>query len=356
MTPARFSAARRRAVAVSGDASLVTGPLSGYHHESYVVPLLDGTKVKFREPRRSVLWFDRRYFESEDALLRSLSGRVERVPAVLASEGGLSVQTFIEGRTLAASHAPGRRVPAVILCQIVALFGQLARITPGTLGAERRRGARNHSEDGDSGGFLEWLTVFAEQQVYEGNRAEFGSLYRALGVPDDAFDRLRKHVAGLRKRPFCLLHADLHRKNLIVDPQQRLWTIDWELALFGDPLYDLATHLHLMRYPVRQERRMVQAWCAAVEEVREGSSYGYASDLQRLLAFKRVQSLFTDVIRVALSLGDAPGPGRPVLRAAARRLQEVLAAAAEPLGLENVPSRARIVAELARWHREREAP
>ncbi|CAM5643364.1 hypothetical protein SGRIM128S_09667 [Streptomyces griseomycini] len=35
--------------------------------------------------------------------------------------------------------------------------------------------------------------------------------------------------------------------KFIVDPQGGLWVIDWELAMIGDPLYDLATHLHLMR-------------------------------------------------------------------------------------------------------------
>ncbi|MEV0184909.1 aminoglycoside phosphotransferase family protein [Streptomyces sp. NPDC050625] len=349
MTPRTVSDVRLRADELSGDATVVIGPLEGYHHETYVFPLPDGTRVvKCREPRAHILWFDRRCFVSEEELLCALAGRIARVPEIVDMEG-VGLQRFIEGRTLGASRRLSRRVPEAIFGQIVGLFGEMVRITPAELGSvERRCAPEDRAEDGDSDGFLERLVVFIEEHVYARNAAEFGPLFHALGVGEEAFTRLRKHVAGLKERPFSLLHADLHRENFIVDPQGLLWTIDWELAMLGDPLYDLATHLHLMRYPADQELRMTHEWCRAVEGVRPGSSHGREQDLARILGFKRAQSVFTDVIRVSLSLSERGEPGWFALHGAAGRLQRVLIAAAEPLGLEAVPSRSEITAALAR--------
>ncbi|MEU3982969.1 aminoglycoside phosphotransferase family protein [Streptomyces sp. NPDC026672] len=353
MTPRPVSALRHRADEMSGDASVVLGPLEGYHHETYVFPLPDGTRVvKCREPRAHILWFDRRCFGSEEELLRALKGHVARVPEIVDIEG-VGLQGFIEGRTLGPGRWPTRRVPDEILDQIVGLFRDMVRLSPDRLRhVDRRCLPEDRAEDGDSDGFLERLVVFSEENVHNRNSARFGSLYRAFGVREDSFTRLRKRVLGLRQRPFCLLHADLHRENFIVDPQRRLWTIDWELAMLGDPLYDLATHLHLMRYRADQETRMVRDWCEAVEGVRPGSSYGWQQDLERILEFKRAQSVFTDVIRVSLSLVDGTDLNWFALPRATRKLHRALTAAAAPLGLDTVPSRADIGAALVGWHRD----
>ncbi|GAB2753066.1 phosphotransferase [Streptomyces bullii] len=329
------------------------GPLKGYHHETYVFPLPGRTvTVKCREPRDAILWFDRRCFLSEEELLRALKGHITRIPDIVDVED-MGLQSFIEGDTLGALHRPGRRVPDAVFDQIVGLFRELALIRPDMLDVERRCEPEDRPEDGDSSGFLDRLIVFIEDQVYGRNRAEFEGLFRDLGVTDDSFQQLRKRTSGLHERPFCLLHADLHRENFIIDPCGRLWTIDWELAMFGDPLYDVATHLYLMRFPAEQERRMAREWCRVVEGVRPGSAYGWERDLPLLLEFKRAQSVPTDLIRIALSLCDGPDFDWLALPRAAGKLHRVLAAGAEPLGLTDVPGRAQIMAALVHWHRGR---
>ena len=354
MSPESTSVARLRAAGVSGDARVVEGPLHGYHHETYVFPLPDATgavnqgRWKCREPRSNLLWFDRRCFASEEELLRVLAGRIERIPDIIKVDR-IGLQRFIEGGTLGSLYPSRQAVPEQLADQIVALFGQLAKVTPETLPVERRCEPRDRSADGDSDGFLERLICFTEERVYQQNLSVFAELFATLGVDADSFKRLRKHVSGLTERPFCLLHADLHRENFVVDARNRLWTIDWELAMVGDPLYDLATHLYLMRYPEWQEEWMKQRWRAAVEGVTPGSSAGLEHDLPLLLDYKRAQSVFTDVIRVALSLHSGPDGAWRGLLHAGRKLHDVLAAATEPLGLEYVPSPPRIVAALVRW-------
>lgn len=349
------SPARARAARMSGDPSVVEGPLEGYHHETYVIPLpaeVAGpgrNRGKCREPRSNLLWFDRRCFASEEKLLRALQGRISGVPDLIELAEEVRLQRFIEGRTLGALHPSGEEIPEDLAEQILQLFRELAGVTQLSLDVERECRPEDRSAEGDTAGFLERLVCFAEERVYRENAERFPGLFASLGVDGDSFGRLRKHVAGLRERPFCLLHADLHRENFIVDDRRRLWTIDWELALLGDPLYDLATHLHLMRYPKAQHQRMAERWCQVMEEARPGSARGWEEDLPRLLDFKRAQSVFTDIVRATQFLDTRSGSGELALQQEALRLRQALTAAAEPLGLESVPRLDDIAAVLRGW-------
>ncbi|MBK3569509.1 aminoglycoside phosphotransferase family protein [Streptomyces sp. MBT62] len=345
----QLTGVRQRADELVGESGVVTGPLKGYHHETYVLTMPGETRiVKLREPRERILWFDRRCFRSEEALLRALNGRITHIPVIHDVEG-MALQVFIEGRTLKSRPWGDRRIPERVRGQIVDLFGELAHVTPDTLEVDRSCKAKDRAEDGDCDDFLERLIVFVEKKVYEENSERFGRLFTELGLHPDAFVQLRKNVSGLTRRDFCLLHADLHRENFVLDPSNQLWSIDWELAMLGDPLYDLATHLYLMSYPEDQERRMAEDWAGAVRGVRPSSARGWADDLDRILAFKRAQSVFTDVIRLSLSLRDGSGVNWVRLPSAVRKLQAIMTAAAGPLGLVEIPSRPRIAAALARW-------
>ncbi|WP_405871509.1 phosphotransferase [Streptomyces sp. NBC_00005] len=336
----------------SGGDGAIKGPLKGYHHETYVLPLPGGTQiVKVREPRAEILWFDRRCFRSEEKLLRTLKGEITRIPEVL-DVAGMGFQGFIEGRTLPLRQWAGRYVPDAAFDQIVGFFREMARIEPAMVeSVPRRCQLQDRAADGDTDGFLERLIVFIEDQVYKRNLEAFGDLFGELGVTSESFTRLRKRVSGLRRRPFRLLHADLHRNNFVVDSRGQLWTIDWELAMVGDPLYDLATHLYLMRYPADQQRRMAGEWRRVVEVANPGGSYGMEEDLDLLLDFKRAQSVFTDVIRVSMSLSEGEGAWT-TLPWAAWKLQRVLETAAGPLDLAGVPSHREIMAALLRRSRQ----
>lgn len=363
MSPESASVARLHAVEVSGDESVVEGPLRGYHHETYVFPLLGegegglgrSGRWKCREPRDGLLWFDRRCFDSDEQVLQAIAGRIGGIPELIEL-GGVKLQRFVEGRTLGSICKSGTSVPDVFLQQIMNLFRELIPLTAENMTAERRCDPVDRPKEGDTDGFLERLIHFTEHSVYLRNADRFERLFANLGVGPGSFERLRGHVLGLHRRPFCLLHADLHRENFIVDAELRLWTIDWELSMVGDPVYDLATHLHLMRYPERQAREVVKQWCAIAESVRRGSSNGVGGDLASLLDYKRAQSVFTDVMRTALSLESDAGSERRLgnLFFAALRLRGILADAAVPLGLESVPGPHRIATELRRWCREGE--
>ncbi|MFD3380790.1 MULTISPECIES: phosphotransferase [unclassified Streptomyces] len=352
------SATRLLASDLSDHSDAVEGPLCGYHHETYAFFLSAEAgagfkgRWKIREPRERLLWFDRRCFESEYDLLYHLQRRIDVIPEVAAVEG-VDLQRFVEGATLGEWHPSGEAVPGEVVERILKLFRQLIAVTSGTLPVERKCDPEDRAQEGDSAGFLEGLIRFTQERVYRQNLPEYEDLFTDLGLGPNSFEYLRKHVDGLTKRPFCLLHADLHRENFILDSAGKVWAIDWELAMLGDPLYDLATHLHLMRYPARQEREIIQRWRAIAEEVREGSSEGWFEDLPRLRDYKKAQSLFTDVIRETQSLVVEGGFDARRLREASSKVRDVHRAAAEPLGLTSRPSLSEIEAAILRWDEDR---
>ncbi|MFJ2651251.1 phosphotransferase [Streptomyces sp. NPDC087420] len=364
MTPETASAVRRQAGELSRDGD-VAGPLKGHHHEAYAFPLAPESGLsprfergKLRVPRPGLLWFDRRCFASEDLLLTALQGRVDRIPGIAEDVSGVFIQGFVEGGTLDRRPLRARTVSRRHMDQLGYFFAQLVAIDPGGLEARAVRricAPDDWTPEGDSTGFLDRLIQFTEERVYLGHGEPYHGLFAELGVTADAFDRLRKRAVGLRSRPFALLHCDLHRKNLIVDRRDDLWVIDWELAMIGDPLYDLATHLHLMRYHRHEEKRMAELWRQAVESARKGSSYGWEEDLPVLLAYKRAQSVYTDVIRAAHLLetgqdGESPADYHWRFYRTAWRVQRALAGAR---GLGPEPSLRRVAAAYRNWFRTR---
>ncbi|QPP08064.1 aminoglycoside phosphotransferase family protein [Streptomyces bathyalis] len=325
----------------------IDGPLLGYHREWYVVrpggELADMGRVKVGEPREDVLWFDRRYFTSEDEVLVQLDRLgMPRIPPVRsAGADGPLIHGFVEGKPLNEIAPAGTAVKPVHLRQIMTLFRRLARVRPKTVAGWNIGTCGDQAPRRDAN-FLQDLIRFSHDEVHEKRLADFGVLFEQLGIPSGAFSpesRLAAEASELTSRPFRLLHGDLHRANFIVDPQGQLWTIDWELATVGDPLYDLATHLHLMRYPTDQERTVRRQWKDTMSEVLPGALEAFDADLDRYLAFKRVQSVHTDVVRHAIAVRTSETPRRrdERLQHTAKVIEDTLVRARDDLNLRAVP-------------------
>lgn len=358
-----MSEVRRAAAQCAGldyDGGVIEGPLLGYHHETYVIPLPPGggqgvrpRRGKVREPRPGLFWYDRRCFPSEELLLRALQGRVQRIPRIIEAGPDIRLQEFIEGRTLGERLLPSAPLSVRHSSQLGQLFGELAAIKANDLDIVRICQPEERPYDGDCAGFLvASLIPFTEERVYRGHGAPYHGLFEQLGVGDAALEGLKRRAQRLRSRPFVLIHGDLHRKNFIVDLRGDLWTIDWELAMIGDPLYDLATHLHLMHYRDRERERICGIWEAAVAAARPEATAGWRQDLPVLLAYKRAQSVYTDVIRGALALKHPEGGlNRCMLPGVARQVQQALAAARPVLGTPSAPTLRQVMGAYRQWFR-----
>lgn len=332
-------------------------PLQGRQHRNYAVELREplasllglapGTLAKFRDPRRTVevapwIWPD------EAAVLDAVRPQLPQVPRELASFGPSALHTFACGTPLSELHPSGAPVAEDTMRAIAELFARMPFVSLGALPPL----PAGWPEDKDSPGFLRRLARFTQLHVQRRNAAAFESLFDALGVPQDAMARFLKRAGTPRPRPFSLLHTDLHRDNLVALPDGSLFVLDWERALYGDPLHDLATHLVRMGYADAERDRMIELWSAAME-VRGLSMLadGIDTDLDTYIGFEYAQSVFSDTIRAAENLEGAAGPAE--FTVAADRIHRALRRARQPLALDDVPSPDRVESALRSWHRAR---
>ncbi|MCH0567924.1 phosphotransferase [Streptomyces sp. MUM 136J] len=331
--------------------------VAGHHNRNRILPvgrplafllgLESGrTRAKFRVPCDSVVVLARHWREPE--VLSAVCARLDGVPRCLADLGTWSLHEYVTG-TVLAEETPKGPVGPVRTAELAAFFARLAAVPADALPPR----PADWPASGDSQGFLERLARFTEERVYRGNRARFGELFDALGIPDDLMRRFLRSVPTLTGRPFVLLHTDVHRANVVVTRTpdgERLSVLDWELSLYGDPLHDLATHLVRMDYDDDEHQRVTGLWAEAMHRAGQAPlTAGLAPDLTAYLRFEHVQSVFPDVMRAALGL-----PGEALtedfaraaerIHDALRRAWTALDGAREPVG------EADVVRALRRWH------
>ncbi|MFF4031901.1 phosphotransferase family protein [Streptomyces sviceus] len=331
----------------------------GHHNRNHILPLgqplayllgMDSGQIhaKFRVPVETVEVVPRLWPEAE--VLHAVSSRVGEVPRCLADFGAWSVQAYLTGRALA-EETPKGPIGSSRVSALAEFFARLVAVPCEVL----PQIPADWPSNGNSTGFLHRLAHFTEERVYRANRPRFGQLFDALGVPCDAVPRFLRFWPELTPRPFALLHTDVHRANVVVtslNESEQLAVIDWELALYGDPLHDLATHLVRMRYDETEHDLMVELWAEAMAKAgRADVTEGMGRDLRGYLDFEYVQSVFPDVMRAALALPHTP-EATDFLHAAGR-VCDALRRAWEPLRLPGEPIDESAAAEaLYRWYEE----
>jgi aminoglycoside phosphotransferase (APT) family kinase protein len=328
----------------------------GFHNDNHVVPLTDamarqlgrkpGTLVTVRLPRADALPVVIRTWRSEAGILRAVKGVLPNVPECLVEGDGFAIHSYVEGVPLSSVCRAGKPVDRLLVGALADLLAQAAQVRGPALPPLSPLWPRNHT---DSQGFLQTLARLADLQIRKPNWARFGGLFAALGIPEDALVRLAERVPAMSRRPYGLLHADLHRDNVIMsyggDPPL-IW-VDWELATYGDPLHDLAVHLVRMQYPDHQWGEVIEAWARAMGGVRPAAVNGVTRDLRHYVAFERAQSVYPDVMRAAKSLEESFD--QKSLDEATAWVHQAVQAAAEPLRLGRVPGREEIERILFRW-------
>lgn len=328
--------------------------VTGYHNSNYIVPLgwrlalLLRTmpfraRVKCRTPLQATEVAPR-IWPRESELLKVVTHHLPEVPRCLLDFGDWSMHAYRAGRPLTEVDESQLHADE-LMTRLADFFARTVSVPESEL-PPRPDG---WPEDGDSNGFLTWLIDFTEERVRRANRRRFAALFEDIGIRRHAMAEFKKRAPRLRERPFCLLHTDVHRANIVID-RKEIAVIDWELALYGDPLHDLATHLVRMDYDKEQQFRMRRRWIEAMEEAgRRELTEGLDVDLPVYLDFEYAQSVFPDVMRAALSL-PVRAPADDDFERAAAQVCRALLRAAEPLCLEEVPDRARAVEAVRAWH------
>ncbi|MFK0026276.1 phosphotransferase [Streptomyces sp. NPDC090798] len=316
-------------------------------NDSRLVACDDRAPVTVRERIASVVPVVIRTWQDEAEILNTIWRVLPHVPRCLVKRGDVTILSYVEGVPLSRICPNGKPVESSLILALADLLADMTQVRRQhlpPLPASWPRSSR------DSRGFLRALASAAEEQIRRRNWADFGGLFAMLGIPEDAMTRFAERVPALISRPFSLLHTDLHRDNVIVsyDGDPPLICVDWELASYGDPLHDLATHLVRMKYPDRQWPEVIEAWREVMGRRRPKAVHGLDRDLKHYLAFERAQSVYPDVMRAATSLRGSFDQWE--LEAATREVHRALTSAEEPLRLAGVPDETEIERILFRWN------
>ncbi|MEU9006416.1 aminoglycoside phosphotransferase family protein, partial [Streptomyces sp. NPDC048551] len=310
---------------------------AGYYNRNVGLATPDG-KVNVRIPIESADAMDLRLWREEDVLaaIRLYAGRVPELRHV-SDAPRFQIHHFIAGRVLDGFAPRGAAVPAHVLTDVVTLMDQLTRIPP-----EKAPALPAHwPASGDGANFGRLLAGLTEQ-VHRAYVEEYGEAFERLGVPADPLAVVRPGWAGLTPRPFAVLHADLHRKNMIV-ADGATWFLDWELALWGDPMYEIAIHFHKMDYPEEQRAEVFRRWR---EGLRGEYTAGPTADLDLYMAHEKIKSAVVDTVRYAKQLAAASGPEREFLIG---RLVKKINAARRVWGSSPELTADRVAEALAPW-------
>ncbi|MFE4261536.1 aminoglycoside phosphotransferase family protein [Streptomyces sp. NPDC056883] len=329
------------AVALYEEACTRGTALAGYYNRNVRVetdsgPVIVRIKAGDSDAMDLTLW-------PEAEVLEAIGPLVPSAPRLLyaGTEPDFQIHGFIAGRRTDAIAADGQPLPEIVLKGIEGFFAELLRVPLSTLPAL----PPDWPSDRDSRGFAERLLALVREIRGRGDEGLQG-LYDELGVPRDPCGPLADRAREMAGRSFRLLHADIHRKNMILTDQGRVAFLDWELALWGDPVYDLADHLHKMSYTPSERRTVTEGWeRSAPADCRAG----WRADLDYYAAYEAVKSAVVDTARWGRRIATTQdGVARRTL---SRELAEKLAAgcASWSTGTPRVPEPWEIEKAVDRW-------
>lgn len=258
---------------------------NNYRHDE------NGKAYLFRFPRPDEPQMDPRPFD-ETSLMTVLSKTNLPVAKLLrvSEDRTYSVYEFIEGQTLQDMAPSGSKLPAEIKAGIAEFYAELAT-TPQDGIPELL--AHDWPTKGPGLIFFEKILEKA-WKIQDEYWLSHKNYYEFLQLPKDPYSRFLAKGAKLTPRPWQLLHADLHRGNIMVRPDNSIVAIDWELAMYGDLLYCIASHLHRMMYGAQERIEMAAMIKAALPAQYQTN---YDEDLSFYLDYEALKSIITDTVR-----------------------------------------------------------
>ena len=153
------------------------------------------------------------------------------------------------------------------------------------------------SGEGSSKTWTEFLvSLFDEEQ--EGFYQGWTSLFESSFLEKDVFERIYAAMMeriGHAPEERYLVHGDFHFGNMLARDQAITGIVDWEMAMYGDFMFDLAV-LHLWAPKAQFPQRVREVWA------EEGRSIPYFEE--RLLGYQLFKGL--DGLRFYAKKGDKP--------------------------------------------------
>jgi hypothetical protein len=264
----------------------------GYYHDNHVIQCGDQNYVvRVRKLLSEPDVEPRMYPESSVLVAIAIIDAV--TPELVYNPPGREymVISHLPGRAFAELYPPATRAPDSFVEFVALVMSELYKIRRGSLGEVLPESP--WQQDSQDSAFLPVLLNWLAR-IYESAGPVTRKCMRALGIPDNPFNATHFRIDHSR-RSFRLCHGDIQRPNFLIAAGDRYALLDWEMAVWGDPVWDIACHMHRAAYPPDQERgalgrllRSCPEWDASASELAAYESY---------LMIERYRSLVLDCIR-----------------------------------------------------------
>jgi thiamine kinase-like enzyme len=268
--------------------------LSGYYNQNYIIES-DNQKYILRIPIPNSDKMDLRIIP-ESTVLKFLNK--ERFPAprlIFENEERTSfVHKYIEGNVFDDLFPEDSIFPDWISVDIANQMKNLHQLDPKNLEIY----CKDIGKSPSSNGFFHCL-ISSVEEIYSKYKNLYVGHFKKLEFPEDPFKIVRINSLKLIPRKFTLCHCDIHRKNLIIsnEIEDNLVILDWELALVADPLYDIGTHFHKMKYTPNQEILFLEHYLGQ----NKNTVYfkGTWDQIQIYLQLEKIKSAIVDIVRMS---------------------------------------------------------
>lgn len=181
------------------------------------------------------------YYRSipESEVLEILSKYGMNVPKVLELYDDYFVEEYIDGTLLDDIYTDYSNIDKIVIDDIINNIVGLIRIDFQSL-------SKYYKWD-NVRGFFEYQILNTEE-IWNEYNTSYDVFYNLLGINKSTIFKLKQLSKKINfNRPLCLIHGDRHKNNMIKKDNQ-VYYIDWELSCVGDLAYDIAFHIHQMKY------------------------------------------------------------------------------------------------------------
>lgn len=181
------------------------------------------------------------YYRSipESEVLEILSKYGMNVPKVLELYDDYFAEEYIDGTLLDDIYTDYSNIDKIVIDDIINNIVGLIRIDFQSLS--------KYSKWDNVRGFFEYQILNTEE-IWNEYNTSYDVFYNLLGINKSTIFKLKQLSKKINfNRPLCLIHGDRHKNNMIKKDNQ-VYYIDWELSCVGDLAYDIAFHIHQMKY------------------------------------------------------------------------------------------------------------
>lgn len=161
------------------------------------------------------------------------------IPQILEKKDDYFVEEYIDGVLLDSIYANNCNIDKSDIDSIISNIVLLTTINYQKLSNFKRW--KNVIEFFD-------FQVTNTENIWNNYKTKYSNIYKVLNIDENIIKTLKQLPKQIDiNRPLCLIHGDRHKNNMI-KKNKKIYFIDWELSCIGDLAYDIAFHIHQMKY------------------------------------------------------------------------------------------------------------